>query len=251
MKSETLLFIHGFPFNSSMWDFQIEHFHGQYNTLAPDLRGHRDGPKGPGPWMIAHHVEDLKKLLQEKGIEKAHLIGCSMGGYIALHFVQQYPEKVASLVLCDTRADADSNDAKDKRFALIQRLHRDGLNAFAREFAQTVLGESTQKIKPSLLKKVEDMILSNTVEDVALSVGALASRRDSTEALAKINCPCLVIVGIEDKVTPVDVNQKLAQGLKKSEFKKIPKAGHLANFEQPAAFNEALQEFLKANIKPI
>ncbi|MEQ1722615.1 MAG: alpha/beta hydrolase [Pseudobdellovibrio sp.] len=119
MKNYNLVFLHGFPFNSSSWGPQVEYFKNKCNVLAPDLRGHRNGPNEAGAWMIAHFAEDLKQLLVENKIEKAVICGLSMGGYVALHFAQQYPEMVAGLVLCDTQADADSNEVKDKRYITI------------------------------------------------------------------------------------------------------------------------------------
>ena len=245
MNSKNIIFLHGFPVSGLMWEYQVEHFSKKMNVYAPDLRGHGDGPKGVGPWMMAHFAEDLKNYMLENKIDSAHLCGCSMGGYVALQFVDQYPDRVASLILCDSRADSDSNAVKDKRFDMVKRLHREGsLPAFAGEFARTVIGESAQKTKPMLLDKVEKMILANDPKNLALAVGAMASRRDSTENLSKITCPALVIVGTEDKVTPPEVNQEMAKKIKGAEFKKISKAGHFANLEQSDIFNSLLDKFL-------
>lgn len=245
MKNKNLIFLHGFPFNSSSWDSQVEHFKKTHTVLAPDLRGHRNGPSEDGPWMMAHFAEDLKQLMIDHKMDQAVICGLSMGGYIALHFAKQYPNMVAGLVLCDTQADADSNEAKDKRFATIQKIQKDGLNAFAQDFSKNVLSENTLVQKPEIQKKVISMITENKLQDVVMNVGALASRRDSNPYLADFNFPTLVLVGAEDKVTPVAVSQKLAAGIKNSTLKTIEKAGHLSNLEQPDIFNGYLEDFLQ------
>ena len=100
--------------------------------------------------------------------------------------------------------------------------------------------------RPEIFKKVQGMIQGNTADHITLTLGALASRKDSSEILAKINCPTLVVVGEQDKVTTVDVNQKLADGIKGAKFHKIAKAGHLPNIEQPDVFNKICDQFLQS-----
>ncbi len=247
MQKQNLVFLHGFPFNGSSWDAETQHFSREHNVLAPDLRGHRGGPDSPGPWFVEHFVEDLKSLLDQKGYAKMVLCGLSMGGYVALHFAQKYPERLAGLILCDTRADPDSNEAKDKRFATLQKIQADGLAAFAEDFSRSVLAESSLQAKPDLQKKVAAMITGNKQSSVAMVLGTLASRRDSTPYLAAIRVPTLVLVGDQDKITPVEVNQVLAKAIPGARLEVIPGAGHLSNLEQPELFQKKVEEFLRAN----
>ncbi len=247
MKKSTIIFLHGFPFNKSAWEPQLQFFEDQQlTTMAYDLRGHGQAQSEPGPWMIAHFADDLKKMMDQQKIEKAILCGVSMGGYIALHFISQNPERVKALILSDTQAAADSNEAKDKRYATILKVRQSGVSEFAKDFAKNVLSETTFTKNPEIYKKVQDMILKNSAENIAMTLGALASRKDSTEFLSKIECPTLVIVGEQDKITPVETNEKLSKAIKISVFKKIANAGHLPNLEQPEAFNEACKQFLNS-----
>ncbi len=124
MHALPIIFLHGFPFNSSSWDDQVSYFNKRYQVYAPDLRGHRTGAAPPGPWMIAHFAKDLLDFMDQKRIRRAIICGLSMGGYIALHFAAKYPDRIAGLILCDTRADADGNEAKDKRFETIQKVQK-------------------------------------------------------------------------------------------------------------------------------
>jgi len=198
--------------------------------------------------MIADFAADLKELMDANKIERANICGLSMGGYIALQFTEQFPNCVGKLILCDTRADADSNEAKDKRHAALQKIRKDGLSQFAKDFSQSVLSESTIKTNPNLQSSVEKMILGNNPESVMMTLGALASRRDSIPFLEAIDRPTLVIVGSDDRVTPPEVNESIAKKVKGAQFRIIDKAGHLSNLEQPASFNACLESFLLKDV---
>lgn len=239
-----LLFLHGFPFNGSSWEPQLAAFRKSHKVLAPDLRGMGKGPQENPPWFIHQFVEDVKELLDQNRIDKAVVCGLSMGGYIALHFAQKYPERLQALVLCDTQAGPDSNEAKDKRFLSAQKLRQQGLPAFAEEFSRNVLGESTLKEKPEIQKQVAAMIGGNCIESVAQLFGTLASRRDSIPFLPEIKVPALVVVGEQDKVTPPELSRAMAEKIPGAELAVISGAGHLSNLEQPEAFNRRLGDFL-------
>ncbi|MGZ3694714.1 MAG: alpha/beta fold hydrolase [Bdellovibrionota bacterium] len=244
MNKLNLLFLHGFPFNASSWDAQAIHFGKDHQVFAPDLRGHASGPQDNPPWFIHHFVEDMKALLDRKGVDKAVVCGLSMGGYVALHFVQKYPERVKALILCDTQAGADSNEAKDKRYAAEQKIYAAGLPAYAEEFSKNVLSKETLNENLELQKKVIGMITNNNISAVTMILATLASRRDSTPFLAGIEVPTLVIVGDEDTVTPPNLAKLLTDKISGAKLALIPGAGHLSNMEQPEEFNRVVGEFL-------
>ena len=246
MKKPTVIFLHGFSFNKSMWDPQVEHLKNKINVIATDLRGHGGNKPEPGPWMIAHFADDLKKMMDEKQIDKAVICGLSMGGYIALEFVSKYPERVQALILSDTQAAADSNEGKDKRYATMLKIRKDGVPSFAKEFAKNVLCEPTLINKPEVYKKVEEMINTNTADNLTMTLGAMAGRKDHFDLLPKITCPTLVIVGDQDKLTTVEMNKKIADGINGAVFKVIPNAGHVPTLEQPAAFNKITDDFFNS-----
>ncbi len=247
MSPTSVIFLHGFPFDSSTWKAQADHLKGRYQVWTPDLRGHGGGAAPAGPWMISHFVRDLENFMNEKKIAKAILCGLSMGGYIALQFVAKHPERVEGLVLCDTRADSDSNDAKEKRFDTIEKILKEGTAGFAKDFSKNVLSESTLRNRPEIQREVEAMILSNKPENVVRVLAALASRWDNRAGLSSIKCPTAVFVGADDKITPPELSEIIAGGIEDSEFQIIENAGHLSNLEQPETFNEYLDSFLEKN----
>ncbi len=245
----SLVFLHGFPFNSKSWVPQVayveQNFGDTVKTFAPNLRGHRPRlPTENTPWMLQHFVADLERYLDQSHIEKAVLCGLSMGGYVALRFVADHSDRVEGLILADTRADADTNEAKQKRYELIEKLQREGAGGFAKDFSKLVLSETTLAEKPEIRAQIEATILGHDPKDLALVVGALASRPDSSEDLAAIGCPTLVIVGRDDQVTPVKFSEVLAEKIPQAQLQIIERAGHLSNVEQPDAFNKVLGDFL-------
>jgi 3-oxoadipate enol-lactonase len=244
-----IIFLHGFPFNGSCWDPQVVHFKNKTAVFNPDLRGHRDGPgteknENLGPWMIAHFVEDLIKLLDEKNIKKVSLCGLSMGGYIALHFISNFPERVQNLILCDTQAGADNNESKSQRYETIKNIQKNGLTDLAKSFSKKAISESTLKNNPQIQNQLESMILKNKAECIALVVGALAARNDFASSLSNIQCPTLIIVGSDDNITSPEINKELAMKIPGARFETISQAGHLSNLEKPEIFNSILEDFL-------
>tara|TARA_B110001454_G_C12723280_1_gene436250 strand:- start:2603 stop:3403 length:801 start_codon:yes stop_codon:yes gene_type:complete len=239
-----ILFLHGFPFNGSLWKPQIEFFQNKRIVLAPDLRGHGSGPKGNAPWMILDFVDDLHELLVKARVEKVILCGHSMGGYVALEFIHKYPHLVESLILVGSRADADSNDVKDQRFKTLEKIRSEGLENFADDFSKLVLSDVRSEEKKELKKTVQNMILSNDIEDVMMVIGAMASRKDSTPILKEISCPTMVIVGADDRITSWGVNHSMARRITNCQFAKVADAGHLVNREQPEKFNALIDTFI-------
>lgn len=247
MKSTSIIFLHGFPFNASSWDDQVRYFQARYDVFAPDLRGHGLAEAPFGPWMIRHFADDLKVMMDAKKMGRAIICGLSMGGYVALQFATRYRERVAGLILADTRADADSNEMKDKRFDTIEKLHHGDMDAFAKEFAKSVLSEAGFRDRADIRARVEDMIRGNAPRNLAMAVGALASRHDMRPELSSIRCPTAVFVGADDKLTPPELSEVIASGIQDAELRIIAGAGHLSNIEQPTSFNNYLEEFLENN----
>lgn len=245
MNKSSLVFLHGFPFDATSWNPQVEYFQNSYFTIAEDLIGHGKGKTFQGPWMIQHYVEDLKLSLDKKDVEKAILCGVSMGGYIAMNFCLKYPNRVEALILSNTQAPSDSNENKDKRFETIQKIQREGIKDFADHFSKSVLSIKTLNTSPHIQKKLEATILKQKAENIALVLGALSSRKDLTTQVQQIKCPTLVISGAEDKVISPLSCELLAKSIRQAHFEKIEGAGHLPNLERPQEFNQILGRFLE------
>jgi len=239
-----VVFIHGFPFSHRMWGPQLKALPNRCRAIAYDVRGHGDSDVGNGQYTVELFVDDLIGLLDHLAVDRAVVCGLSMGGYIALRAVERHPERFRGLVLCDTRSEADTNEAKVKRAETIAAVRSRGVRAFAEEFVKLVLAPQTIAANTSVVQKVKEMIVANNTLGVCGTLLALAARTDTTPALPAMNLPALILVGEHDTLTPPADAKAMTQALPDAELHIIPDAGHMSNLENPAAFNERLLGFL-------
>ncbi len=241
---EPVVFLHAFPLASAMWRPQLEAVGGKYRALAYDTRGFGKSDPGDGVYLLEAFVDDLIAFLDGEKIEKAVLCGLSMGGYVALRAAERNPERVAALVLADTRSDADGNEAKLKRAKGADAIARLGLDAYAGTFLKSVLAPRTLAENPALVESLRKIIVANPPLGVRAALIAMAGRTDTTASLAAIRVPTLILVGEEDLPTPPALARGLHEAIAGSRLEIIPGAGHFSNLENPEAFNRALLAFL-------
>jgi 3-oxoadipate enol-lactonase len=239
-----VVFIHGFPFSQAMWEPQVEAFRRDYRVITYDVRGHGLTGAGDGQYLLEIFVDDLIALLDHLKIQKAALVGLSMGGYIALRTVERNPDRVRAMVLCDTRAEADSNDAKIARAAAVRKIKAEGMSAYAEAFVKGIFSEDTFLNNQAAVQKIRSIIESNPPLGAIGTLIALAARTDYAASLAKISVPTLLLVGEKDVVTPVPVARIMQEKIRGAELHAITGAGHLSNLENPTVFNRFLRDFL-------
>jgi 3-oxoadipate enol-lactonase len=239
-----VVFIHGFPFSHAMWRPQVEALWSIYRTIVYDIRGHGLTGAGDGQYTIDFFVDDLIEMLDQRKIDQAVFVGLSMGGYIALRLYERYPERFKGLVLCDTRSEADTNEAKIKRSASIIAVKRDGVAAFAENFIKVVFAAETFEKKPEIVRFIQSIIEHNPPLGITGTLLALASRTDTTPVLASISIPTLILVGEHDTLTPVTAAEDMHRQIRGSRLFTIPHAAHMSNLENPDFFNAKLLEFL-------
>ena len=215
-------------------------------VVAPDLRGAGYSEVPPGPYSMDQYAADLAGLLDHLGLQRAVIGGLSMGGYVAFAFWRHYPQRVRALVLCDTRAEADSPEAKANREAAIATVQREGSDAFARQQMEKLLAPQSLA-NTRLAGRSLALMAVQPVPGIVATLQALRDRPDSRPTLATIDVPVLVLVGSEDHVTPPAVAKQMADALRNVRLTVIPSAGHMSPFEQPRAVNRGLRVFL-ANV---
>jgi 3-oxoadipate enol-lactonase len=240
----TLLLLHAFPLGLSMWDAQVEALSATHRVVRFDARGFGGSAPGEGPLTMERIADDGAALLDLLGIEKAVVGGCSMGGYAAFAFVRRHRQRLAGLVLQDTRAGADTAEAMANRAALAARVLAEGAVAAVEAFLPKLVGETTHRERPDLVAGLRERILATSPQGIANSLHGLASRVDSRGTLPTIAVPTLVLVGAEDVLTPPSEATTMAAAIPRARLDVIPRAGHLANLESPAAVNAALRAFL-------
>lgn len=240
----TVVFIHGFPLRGEMWKNQADALKDKLNVLTFDLRGLGDTRVSSYSFTQQMLCKDLKSLLDNLSIEKVILCGLSMGGYIAQHFTALYPQYVQGLILCDTRASADSNAAKEARTSDIRLIDEQGVSAFIEAFIPKVLSQETLENSPNIVASVRKMLEMNTPEGLKACLMCLAARPDLTEELNNIKVPTLIIVGEQDKLTPPEDAEKMSEKIQNAQLILIRGAGHFTNLENEPAFNSALLSYI-------
>jgi pimeloyl-ACP methyl ester carboxylesterase len=239
-----VLLLHAFPLHRGMWAPQVSVLARQCRVVAVDFRGHGESGPAANPWTIDDLATDVKNLLDHLSIPRAVLVGLSMGGYVMFAFYRRYADRVLGLVLADTRAQADTEEGRAGRFAMIQTAESKGAAAVADLMLPKLLSPALQA-DGDLVRNVRAMIESAPVGTIVGDLRAMADRPDSIPLLQTITHPTLVIVGELDIGTPPSDAQTMARGIRNARLEIIPAAAHLANLEQPDAFNRALLSFLK------
>lgn len=240
-----LLLIHGFPFDGRMWDPQVEALRGRRRLLVPDLPGFGRSPAPGKPASIADYASALGRFLEVRGAQKAVPCGFSMGGYVALAFAARFPERLAGLVLADTRAGADTGEGKAARTLTAERVLAEGPAFLADTLPDKLLAPKTFEGDPGLVERVRSMIRTQPRGEVAAALLAMRDRPDRTAELSHVPCPALLLCGAEDALTPPAEMRAMATAISGGRFAEIPGAAHLSNLEKPEAFNRHVAGFLE------
>ncbi|MCE3222563.1 MAG: putative 3-oxoadipate enol-lactonase [Nitrospira sp.] len=240
-----LVFLHAFPLNRSMWAPQIAELSQQFRTITIDLRGHGESDAALWNFSLELYADDVCALLDHLGIPQTVLVGLSMGGYISLAFSQKYGNRLKALVLADTRAQADSADSRTGRFNLAQTAISQGPGAVADIMLPKLLGPTSLQTKPELVEYVRKTIMTASVSGLITDLMAMAQRPDSVHQLRTITAPALIVIGEEDRTTPLADAQLMAERIPRGRLAVIPFAGHLSNLEQPDMFNDLVSRFVE------
>lgn len=245
----TLLLIHGFPLSSGMWEPQLRELRDELRIIAPDLRGHGHSDAPPPPYTMADYAEDIAGLLDHLAIQGPFIVcGLSMGGYIALEFVRQFPEMVAGLVLTATRAGADSPEGKANRDKAAQTVREKGVAAIVDGMLPKLFSPKTQENSADLVTAVRELMMLTSVDGMVGALHAMKERIDSTPMLPEIDVPTLIIHGADDQIVPVAEARAMAEVIPDVTLEILEDAGHLPNLEQPEEFNDILFDFI-ADVK--
>ena len=242
---QPVVLLHGYPFNRSLWNEQVGALSNSFRVITPDLRGHGESDATQGPATMNRMAQDVALLLDQLEVSRAVVGGLSMGGYVALAFYKQFPSRVRSLILADTRAQADTEEGKQTRFQQAEKALAEGMASIADSMLPKLLTPETVSKRPDLVKRVRDMMLKTKPEGAAGALLGMAERDDQTSLLSQISCPTLILVGREDSITPVADSEKMHREIAGSRLVVLENAAHVSNLERTDQFNEELLRFLK------
>jgi 3-oxoadipate enol-lactonase len=241
-----VVLLHAFPLSADMWQPQLEAVPHGWRLIAPDLRGLGESV-GPPARTVDDHAEDVLALLRHLNIERAVIGGLSMGGYITFALYRLAAQRFRAVILADTRAEADTPEARTGREQMQEAVRAKGPSAAAEAMLPKLLRPHTltDPACAPIRDHVRAIILGNSAPTIIDAIETLKTRPDSIPTLDLITAPTLIVVGEEDQTTPPALSEKMHQHLHAAPATKviIPNAGHLPNLEQPQAFNTALWSF--------
>ncbi len=242
-----ILFAHGFPLNHAMWRFQIDELsHSGFRCIAPDLRGFGDSSVGEGIVTMEQFADDLAELLDAMWIQdQVVFCGLSMGGCVAWQFERRHAQRLKALILCDTRAVADTPEAAANRRKLAEDVVQHGPAIVANAMLPRLFAASTFAKEPEIIEETRRVILSTSPRGIAAGSLALAGRLDARSWLASITVPTLLLAGEHDVIsTPLEMRQ-IAEVMPNARLEVIPDAGHMAPLENPQVVNRVMRKFLE------
>jgi pimeloyl-ACP methyl ester carboxylesterase len=240
-SGEPILFVHAFPLDGRMWEPQRKELGREARVIVPDLRGFGSSPADLPPATLDEHADDLARLLDGLRIERATLVGLSMGGYICFRFAARHRARLARLALADTRATPDSEETRRSRDQNIALVEADGVPALVERMLPNLL---RRKAAPAVAERVREIGSSQPKHAVKAALAAMRDRPDSVPLLGSLSLPAAILVGYEDVITPRSEAAKMAELVPGSELHVLEGAGHLASLEVPDAFNASLRRLL-------
>ncbi len=241
-----ILFLHGYPFDKSMWKGQLEHLKASHRVLACDIRGFGRSTDETTPLSMGLFADDLIAFMDQLNIEKAILCGLSMGGFIALNAVSRFTDRFEALVLADTQCIADTNEVLEKRAEALVDIASNGSTPFREKFIQTVFHPESLETKKDVVLRLREVVFTNSTHIITMGLKALADRSETCSILDQISQPTLILCGRADEVTPLAQSEMMYNKIQPSVLHVIEKAGHVSNLEQPDEFNKHLLEFISA-----
>ncbi|MGD9127258.1 MAG: alpha/beta hydrolase [Planctomycetia bacterium] len=242
-----VLLVHGFPMDHSLWENQVQALKDRYRVIVPDLPGFGQSELLSNKELsISLMADALVELLEALGItEPVTLAGLSMGGYVVMDFMRCYADRVERLALFDTRPNIDTPEGIQNREQTAQRALSEGIEPIIEGMIPKLFSPVSLERKSELVEQMRQKMLATLPNTIAAASLAMAARADSTELLAQLKIPTLVMVGEHDIPSPPEVMQQMADSIANATFVQVPAAGHLTPLEQPEIVNKSLLQFLK------
>ncbi len=245
-----VILLHGFPLSSAIWTPVRTAVEQAARLITPDLRGFGSSDQPATGYGIEDLAGEVIRLADALKVDRFVLGGHSMGGYVALRVAAAWPERLAGLILVDTRAEADAPEGRRRRDVGIAQIVAGDAAGFLDEFVAGLVGPSSTKRAPRVIAELRAIAAEAAPEALAGCLAGMRDRLDSSALLPTLDVPALVVVGQEDSLTPVASSRAMAAALPMATLVEIPSAGHTPSMERPIPTAEAILGFLRANFPP-
>lgn len=222
-----MVLLHGYPLDHTTWNEVASLLEDDFDLILPDLRGFGQSEAIEPQYTISDIAADVAALLDELGIENAHIVGHSMGGYVALSFARNYPERVRGLGLISSQALGDSPERKDGRYAAAEEIMRTGVEPVAESMpAKLSPDDEVQAL-------ARDLILEQRPIGLANALKAMGERFDSTLILQSFRFPVVLVHGTDDQLIPIDRSREIKAVIKPAYLVELSGVGHMPMMEEP------------------
>lgn len=240
-----VVFVHAFPLDGRMWETTASAVvEAGFRAIVPDLPGFGQSGLHPDTTTMGHLASAISEILEEEAIEKAVFCGLSMGGYALLSLFRSQPELFAGLVLCDSTADADTDEKRTGRASMIGKVEEKGNEVLVEELLPKLVSPLTSEGNPELMADLSELIRAQPPGAVCSALRGMAERPDSNDVLQKMDFPVKLIFGRHDEVTGESAAKALEAGLPYSDLAFLGNAGHYSNLEDAEGFNKELISYL-------
>ena len=249
-----MIFVHEFAGEAASWAPQVRFFARRYRTIAYNARGYppSDVPEDPAAYSQQQAADDIRGMLDALKIDKAHVVGLSMGGYATLHFGLTYPERALSLVVAGagygSKADEREGFKRDSA-SIVEKFEREGMAKVAEIYTMGPTRVQFRDKDPQGWQEFHDLFAKQSAKGHALTMRGVQMQRPSvyelTDRMAKLEVPTLIMTGDEDEPC-LDPGIHMKRAIPTSGLVILPKAGHTINLEEPDAFNRAVLDFVTA-----
>lgn len=237
-RGAPLVLIHGYPLDHTIWDEVAPLLKEDFELIIPDLRGFGESDVMEADDSIIGFASDIAGLLNHLKIKKAYLAGHSMGGYVALAFAREFPERASGLAMVSSQMLADSPEGKERRYATAKQVLNEGVKG--------VVDSLTPKLSADtrVQEFARDLMSRQRPLGVISALNAMAERPDSTDLLPTFKFPVVIIHGDADALIPFERAREMKAALPSAHFVELAGLGHMPMMENAQAIAEALQFFV-------
>lgn len=243
VTNQAIVFIHGFPFDKTLWDDVIDEFKGEYYCISYDIRGFGNSEINTAQFTMESYTQDLESVISGLKLDNPIICGFSMGGYIALRANER--ENYKALILANTATNSDDDKSKLKRANAISEIDAKGVEPFIDGFLSVAFSEDFIKKEPLKIEKIKAKIMNFNPLGIKAGLLAMISRTDTTQSLDAIDTPVLLITSESDKIIPKETMKQMASKIKNSTLVTLSHSGHVSMIENPDEFKSAIRSFLE------
>jgi pimeloyl-ACP methyl ester carboxylesterase len=247
-SGDPIVLIHGFPLTREIWDSQAAQLAEQARVIRPDLRGMGRSSAPDGPYLMETLAGDIAAVLDALGIERAAIVGHSLGGYVAMAFCRMYTERVTRLALVCSRLAADSEQAARTREDLADRAERENsVEPVLESYVPRLFAQKTLEKNAHLADRARAIARQNSVHGVAAMLRGMAQRGEAYDIAEELRMPVLIVAGGGDRIVGAEEAERMRRAFPRAQLRVLESSGHLPMLEEPQALGDVLLRFLRGS----